>query len=259
MAIPVLTYYDIADGVTAFSSTRRGGASVGSYGEFNVNEYCGDRAEAVAANRKSLCEELGIETGHLIMPHQTHGTEVRQIGEDFFSLPEMVRKMVLEGVDGVMTTMPNVCIGVSTADCIPVLLYDKDHRAACAVHAGWRGTVQRVVVKAIAEMRAAYHTDPAKLAVCIGPGISLHNFEVGDEVYQKFKEAAFPMERISRKSDKWHIDLWECNRIQLMETGVNPNSIQLAGVCTFDNADEYFSARRLGVESGRIFTGIMIK
>ena len=259
MAQPVLTYYDIADGITAFSSTRHGGVSAGNYGEFNINEYCGDSAEHIATNRAALCEELGIELSHLIMPHQIHGIEVRQIGEEFLNLPESIRKMVLEGVDGVMTTLSGVCIGVSTADCIPVLLHDEAHHAVCAVHAGWRGTVKRIVIKAIAEMRAAYHTEPSELKVCIGPGISMESFEVGQEVYQEFQEAAFPMERISRKYDKWHIDLWECNRIQLMETGVKPENIQLAGVCSYAHADEYFSARRLGVESGRIFTGILIK
>jgi len=256
---PVLTYYDIADGVTAFSSTRHGGVSHGNHGEFNINEYCGDSAEAVCANRNVLCEELEIEPEHLIMPHQTHGTEMRLIGEDFFSLPCDIRRMVLEGVDGVMTAMRGVCIGVSTADCIPVLLYDEEHGVVCAVHAGWRGTVQRVVVKAIAEMRAACHTNPSKIKACIGPGISLENFEVGPEVYQQFMEASFNMECISRMYDKWHIDLWECNRIQLMEAGVNPANIQVAGICTYAHPDEYFSARRLGVESGRIFTGIVIR
>lgn len=113
--------YQVAAGVMAFSTTRKGGVSQGNYGEFNINEYCGDFAEHVAENRKRLATELGIDTAHIIMPHQVHGVEVRNIAGEFLTMPENIRKMVLEGVDAVMTDQKGVCIGVSTADCIPVL------------------------------------------------------------------------------------------------------------------------------------------
>ena len=86
MNTPLLTFYDIADNVTAFSSTRHGGASVGNYGAFNVNRYCGDSPEAIVKNRQALCKLLGVSDDHLIMPHQVHGTSVTQIGRTFFLL-----------------------------------------------------------------------------------------------------------------------------------------------------------------------------
>ena len=144
--------YSIASGVKAFSTTRKGGVSQGNYSEFNINEYCGDNAEHVAENRRRLAAELGVEPGHIIMPHQVHGVEVRQIAGEYFSMPENIRKMILEGVDAVMTNQAGVCIGVSTADCIPVLLYDEEHHAVAAIHAGWRGTLARIVHKTIQEM-----------------------------------------------------------------------------------------------------------
>ena len=170
--------YSIASGVKAFSTTRKDGVSQGNYGEFNINEFCGDNAEHVAENRKRLATELGIDTAHLIMPHQVHGVEVRNIADEFFTMPENIRKMVLEGVDAIMTDQAGVCIGVSTADCIPVLLYDEEHHAAAAIHAGWRGTLARIVHKTLQEMAFAYKTDPKKLKAVIGPGISLDSFEV---------------------------------------------------------------------------------
>lgn len=163
--------YQVASGVMAFSTTRKGGVSQGNYGEFNINEFCGDFAEHVAENRKRLAAELGITTDHIIMPHQVHGVEVRNIAGEFLTMPENIRKMVLEGVDAVMTDQKGVCIGVSTADCIPVLLYDEEHHAAAAIHAGWRGTLARIVHKTIQEMAFTYHTDPKKLKAVIGPGI----------------------------------------------------------------------------------------
>uniref|UniRef100_A0AB33JCR4 Purine nucleoside phosphorylase n=1 Tax=Prevotella sp. GTC17259 TaxID=3236795 RepID=A0AB33JCR4_9BACT len=258
MAKPVLHTYRMAEGVTAFSTTRHGGTSKGKYGELNINPYCGDDADAVAANRAALCALLGIDDGQLLLPHQVHGTENRLVSTDFFALPSGVRRMVLDGADSIMTNVEGVCIGVSTADCIPVLLYDPVHRAACAIHAGWRGTVKRIVLKSVAEMVAAYDTRPSDLLAVVGPGISVEHFEVGQDVYEQFEQAAFDMAAISRKLDKWHIDLPECNRLQLLQAGVNEGGIHMSGICTYTRSDEFFSARRLGVDSGRIFTGILL-
>lgn len=273
-AQPVLNYYNLSDDVKAFSTTRHGGVSEGNYASLNINEYCGDSKANTDANRLLLANELGIDANHIIMPHQTHGVESRIIGEEFANLPDGVKKMLLEGVDAVMTNIPGMCIGVSTADCIPVLLYDEEHHAAAAIHAGWRGTQARIVHKAVQEMRMAYQTDPTKLKAVIGPGISLDNFEVGDEVYADFEQAAFDMstiaeERIKRNPNaedpakaferKWHINLPLANIQMLTHNGVDEANIINTGICTFDNADNYFSARRLGIESGRIYTGIIIR
>ena len=256
---PFIHYYETSDGITAFSTTRHGGKSVGNYASFNINEYCDDEPEAISANREALAAELGIDSDKIIAPHQVHGIEVRNISSDFFALPKEVRKMVTEGVDAVMTNETGVCVGVSTADCIPVLLHDEAHHAVAAVHAGWRGTVQRAVLRTIAEMRAAYSTDPSQLKAIIGPGISVKNFEVGQEVFDQFSQAGFDMQAIAEFHEKWHINLPECNRQQLESIGVKPNNIAMSGICTFDNAADYFSARRIGTASGRIYTGIMIK
>lgn len=273
-AQPVLNYYNLSDDVKAFSTTRHGGVSEGNYASLNINEYCGDSKDNTDTNRLLLANELGIDVNHIIMPHQTHGVESRIIGEEFANLPDGVKKMLLEGVDAVMTNIPGMCIGVSTADCIPVLLYDEEHHAAAAIHAGWRGTQARIVHKAVQEMRMAYQTDPTKLKAVIGPGISLDNFEVGDEVYADFEQAAFDMsaiaeERIKRNPNaddpakaferKWHINLPLANIQMLTHNGVDEANIINTGICTFDNADNYFSARRLGIESGRIYTGIIIR
>ncbi len=257
-SVPVLVRYRFGDAVTAFSTTRLGGFSTGNYGEFNINPYCGDSPDAVAKNRAALCSTLGIEDERLILPHQNHGTEVRRIAGDFFSLPGKVRGMLLDGVDALMTDVPGVCIGVSTADCIPVLIHDPAGRTCCAVHSGWRGTVARIVQKAVAAMRLAYGTSPSELRAAIGPGISIDRFEVGDEVYEEFASAGFDMKGISRREEKWHIDLPECCRRQLVEAGLHPENIQMSGECTYSDTEKYFSARRLGTDSGRIFTGIML-
>lgn len=240
-----LLIYNIGEGATAFSTKK-----------------------VVEATPESLCQNIGIEERMLVKPHQVHGTEVRQIARDFLALPDNIKQMILEGVDAVMTDVEGVCIGVSTADCIPILLYEPNKKVACAVHAGWRGTAKRIVEKAISAMVITYKINPQNLSAIIGPGISLDSFEVGDEVYNQFAEANFPMEQIARKQaafapeyasqEKWHIDLPLCNKLQMEGMGVKPENITDSAIDTFTHADEFFSARRLGVDTGRIYSGIII-
>ena len=101
----MLKEYTVAEGVLAFSTMRKGGVSLGNYSEFNINEYCGDSSEHIWENRRLLAERLGVSADHIVMPHQVHGIEVRRVDGEFFSKPEPVRKMILEGVDALITDL----------------------------------------------------------------------------------------------------------------------------------------------------------
>lgn len=260
---PALLEYDLGEHVRAFSTTRQGGVSVGAYASFNANLYCGDDVQHVQQNRELLCQFLGLPFSHLLMPHQTHHDKVCKIDESFLSLSQSEREQRLDGIDALMTDLPDVCVSVSTADCIPVLLYDDVHHAVAAVHAGWRGTVSSIVRKTVERMKEVYHTDVNDVKAVIGPGISLDAFEVGDEVYDAFQSAGFPMMQIAKRyvlseeKTKWHIDLWEANRWELLQSGVPFSHIHLSGICTYSHNDRFFSARRAGIHSGRILNGIM--
>ena len=259
MIEPILEYYHFGPGVVAFSTTRQGGYSRGSYGEFNINRYCGDSEACIQQNREALCCLLRIADDRLLMPHQVHLTEIVTIDDALLQQPASVRRQSLEGKDAIMTDLPGVCIGVSTADCIPVLLYDPVHHACCAVHAGWRGTVARIVEQSVQAMEKTYSTCPQDLLAQIGPGISLDSFEVGDEVYDAFSQAGFEMSSISRRVGKWHIDLPMCNQQQLIASGIPESHISVSSVCTYQHDGRFFSARRLGINSGRIYTGILLR
>ena len=139
-----------------------------------------------------------------------------------------------------------------------ILLYDASRQVIAAVHAGWRGTVGRIVEKTLEVMKSQYETECQDIIACIGPSISLESFEVGDEVYDAFAKAGFDMNGIARRYEKWHLDLWEANRMQLLAHGVLPENIEVAGICTYQNHEDFFSARRLGIKSGRILSGIMM-
>ena len=264
-AKPSLLRYDIADEVLAFSTMRHGGASTGAYAEMNINYYCGDAPQAIAENRRLLCSELGIADSQLLYPHQTHGCKVVEIDRELLALPSGEQQQRLDGVDAVVTRQRGICIGVSTADCIPIIIYDPRHHAVAAVHAGWRGTVGRIVQKAVAEMAARFGSEVGSMSAVIGPGISKKNFEVGWEVWQQFADAGFPMDEISDSAEqndrgrRPHIDLPLCNKLQLIEAGLSGHAVTECGICTYDNAADFFSARRLGIDSGRIFTGVMLR
>ena len=258
-----LLRYSTATSTTAFSTYR--GEGVGCYGGFNITPYCGDTQEHVAECRKELCEQLGIEDRQLILPYQTHSDRVVIIDKDFTLLDEKEQSEALNGVDAIITALPHTCIGVSTADCIPVLLHDTKLDVVAAIHAGWRGTVARIVEKTISTMEQHYGCCPHDMEAIIAPGISIDAFEVGNEVYGAFETADFPMKEIARRyptadgGEKWHIDLWEANSYILQQCGITKENIHTAGICTFTQHEDFFSARRSGIKSGRIFSGIMLK
>ena len=254
--------YEIGTRARAFSTMR--GEGSGNYGGFNITHYCGDTAEHVAECRAMLCKELNIEDCNLILPRQTHCDRIVTIDKVFMQMTREEQEKALYGADAIMTELSRTCIGVSTADCIPILLLDSVRGVAAAIHAGWRGTVARIVEKSIKAMSSTYDCCPNNIKAVIAPGISLDSFEVGNEVYETFMEKGFPMERIARLyptpdgNRKWHIDLWEANRLQLLECGIAENCIKVAGICTYRSHTDFFSARRLGINSGRIFNGIIL-
>lgn len=260
----MLEYYTLNSDSIAFSTSRAGGVGIDTYASFNVNPFCGDSPESVSRNRALLCRELDIPESHLIIPHQTHDTKAREIDFSFLEKPQEERRQLLEGIDAVYTRERGICVSVSTADCIPVLLCNPKAGIVAAIHAGWRGTCGRIVEKTLQEVIRNYGVKGEDFQAIIGPGISLDSFEVGDEVYQAFSDAGFGMTAIARRypaavGEKWHIDLWECNRLQLLAMGVPAAQIQVAGICTYKQHETYFSARRLGIKSGRILTGILRK
>lgn len=262
---PEFLSYHLGAHVRAFSTLRTGGCSTGPYASFNVNAWCGDDENSVRRNREALCDELGIADERLIVPHQIHGDRVVRVDESFFAQDTSVCHALLEGADAVTTDCSRTCVAVSTADCIPVLLCDEARHAVAAVHAGWRGTVLRIAETVLESMHTAYGTKPEEVTAVIGPGISIAAFEVGDEVCDAFAAAGFDMNKISRRfpaasapaEEKWHIDLWEANRLSLLRAGIQPQRIHLAGICTYTHSGRFFSARRAGIRSGRILNGIL--
>ena len=173
----------------------------------------------------------------------------------------------LDGCDAMMTDLPGVAIGVRTADCIPVLLYDPVKKAAAAIHSGWKGTVSKIISKTVAKMRTAYSSQPSDLLAFIGPGICMDCFQVGEEVALKFKEAGFDIDSLwafrgpktgNGMEGGHHIDLKEACRQTLVESGLNNENIQISELCSYEDNHLLYSARKESIECGRNITYIKI-
>lgn len=236
-----------------FVTTRRGGVSAGNYASLNLSEYCGDDPAAVRQNRQRLCAALGILPENLCVPRQVHG--------DRAALCESSATLAGEA-DALITGEPGICMAVSAADCVSVLIYAPDRKMAAAIHAGWRGTAAHIVTKTLCRMTEEWHCDPRRMLAGIAPAISAEAFEVGEEVCEAFAAAGMDMKAVSKRNPatgRAHIDLKEANRRQLLDAGLTDSHIEVSDLCTYARPDEFFSARRQGINSGRMLAGIMIK
>jgi purine-nucleoside/S-methyl-5'-thioadenosine phosphorylase / adenosine deaminase len=193
------------------------------------------------------------------LPWATHGFGTRQAAacpDSVSTLKQIHSSVVLlagqpgvlgEG-DALVTNQPGLAITIRTADCFPILLADSRHRAVGAAHAGWRGTAAQIVVKTLEKMRKEFGTDPKDISAAIGPGIGVCCFEVGEEVGRQF---GFDY--------RTYLDLVSENRKQLESSGVITQNIQALDVCTFCNAERFFSYRREKEKAGRMTSYIRIE
>lgn len=243
-----------------FCTTRHGGVSLVNYESFNISPFTGDSAENQQTNVGLLANLLHINPTQLVFPYQTHSDSIRIIKAEFLQFSPLQKFYFLNGIDALITNIPQVCIGVTTADCVPVLIYDNVNKVIAAVHAGWRGTCSRIVEKTIELMTITYGTKPSDVFASIGVSISPKVYNVGEELIAEFEKANFPIYEIfNRRENQLYLDLWHANFWLLKQSGVPENQVEIAGICSFTNSNNYFSARKLGLKSGRMLSGILLK
>lgn len=243
----LLRFPELHHGIT----TRQGGYSKGFAEGLNLSYLVDDDTENVRRNREAVAQEFGVGFNQLIFPKQTHSTNFRIINAENLMEPA-------DDTDALITDMKDIAIAVMSADCVPVLLYDPIHHVVAAIHAGWKGTVGGIVKNVLDAMMKKWNTDPKDLIAGIGPSICAKNYEVGKEVIEKVK-LGFPdyKELLSDFSgEKAHLDLWKANVAWLQNAGVPEQSIEIMGICTFENHDRFFSARYFKNQTGR-FAGVI--
>lgn len=248
--------------IFCFTTTRHGGVSEGAYGSLNGSYFSGDDPKHVDKNWNRILNYTNVQPQLIVKPYQTHNDHTLCIDASFVKLSGEDQKKLLDGVDALVTSIPRVLITVSTADCVPITLYDPIRKAGAVVHAGWRGTVKRILAQTAQIMMGRYQSRIEDILFCIGPSISGSSFEVGEEVVEEFRNANFNIPdivAINSETQNPHIDLWKANIQQVLELGALSSNIFVSGICTYIYHEEFFSARRLGINSGRIITGFMIK
>jgi YfiH family protein len=259
--------------VHAFS-TRLGGVSrVYGGNALNLGFTQHDSRAAVERNRELFLKELGVADGPSSWPLVT----LRQIHSDSIHQVDRVPEQTLAG-DGIVTDTPGLVLAVQTADCLPIILADRRRRAVGVFHAGWRGTVKRIVEKGVGEMRKHFKSDPRNLVAAIGPGVQGCCYEVGEEVRIRFEgqfSYASSLFREVKESDpvrekypllfltarapghgelpvKLFLDLVEANRRQLLDAGVPAKNIDAEAPCTACHPDLLFSFRAEKGVTGRL-------
>lgn len=226
--------------VLAAVSTRNGGVSPAPLG-MNLSLHVGDREENVRRNREIFFGSLGVGVHELAIPGQVHGTTVIRV-----STPGSYAEC-----DALSTGASRVFLCVSVADCVPILLCDPAVPAVAAVHAGWRGTVGRILESAVRNMERELGAEPMRLRAYLGPAASWCCYEAGEEVVGRF-DPRF----VRREGGRAFVDLKQANAGQLLGIGVPPEQIEVSPYCTISDMTRFHSFRRDGGRSGRMIAVI---
>jgi hypothetical protein len=240
-------------GFTNAFSTRLGGVSPMPEGSLNLAGFNEDEAENIYENRRRF---LGLFDGDWTLTGcwQIHSADVRIVPDE----QDAQQKPGVLGddkyCDALVSNTPKVLLAIKTADCVPILIGDPKTGAFAAVHAGWRGTSQSIVIGAIKHLQSEYGTAAKDLRAAIGPAANACCYEVGSEVIDQFKERFPQAGHLFTPTRDGHarIDLQTANRDQLRGAGVIPERIHIAPLCTMDRNDLFFSYRQEKKLHGRV-------
>jgi YfiH family protein len=201
---------------------------------------------------------FGIKPDHLITVNQVHGENIVTIDAQGLIGGRTDPRTV--AADAMITTARGIAIGVETADCVPILLFDPRVPAIAAVHAGWRSTVKKIVQKAVKRMQEEFGADPSAMIAAIGPAIGPECYEVDEPVMTSVRDAFSFWKEIAKPKgdDRWNLDLVKANRLELMQIGLSERNIQSVGMCTSCRKDLFYSFRAEG-RTGRMLSVIMLK
>jgi len=227
---------DAVPWLRAVVTTRHGGTSVSPYESLNLGTATGDDATRVAENRARLFDALGLRREQVVKLSQVHGTRVWRVPDAHAH----------EG-DGLWTSDAGVVCAVGVADCVPVFVWDVRLRRIAVIHAGWRGTAAGITEGALRTLLDAgsHRTD---LRLALGPCIGACCYTVGDDV-----AARFPPDAVVSRDGAAAVDLRVANRLQALRCGLRPEQLRTDPPCTACNTDTFYSHRRLGPHTGRMW------
>jgi YfiH family protein len=235
-------------GVRHGFTLRYGGVSRGAFASLNFTSRQGDDPKRVRENWRRLEKAAALPSRRWALVSQVHGAAVVR---DADGRSACHHRLDCPPADGLVTSRREVTLGILTADCLPVILASADGAAAGIAHAGWKGTLEGVAVRTLESLGGG---GAAGTAAGLGPAIGVCCYQVGDEIYEAFREkwgAAF-VRKVFKRSGPWRLDLQKANAVQLLEAGLKPENIGVVPLCTCCRKDLFFSHRRDGERTGRM-------
>jgi YfiH family protein len=238
--------FDLWPDLTHGIFTRNGGMSSKPWSSLNVGGNVGDDPKAVRRNHELVYAALGLSERRACTVWQVHSADVVMV-----TGPVLGRRW-LALADGMITDRPDTPLAMRYADCTPLLFRDRTKGVIGIAHAGWRGTVQGVARQMVEAMTQAYGCKPSDIQAGIGPSIGPERYQVGDDVVDSVHAYFGTTEGLIRYHPSDHtayFDLWAANRLDLERAGVE--QIEVAGLCTAQRTDEFFSHRAENGRTGR--------
>jgi YfiH family protein len=230
--------------------TRLGGVSQGPFRSLNFDTSQGDSKENVLQNTNILASALDLDPEKIFLANQVHGDQVLILEEDPTSVPGKYQHL---DYDAIVTNRKGVAIGVLTADCLPIMLYDPSQEVIGIVHAGWRGTCLNVVGNVISKMKKVFGVDPSNLLVGLGPSIGECCYEVDVKVVRAIKNSTSRWKDFIKplRANRYTMDLVGLNVHQILQAGVPEGNVVRINACTCCNSKIFFSHRASKGKTGR--------
>ncbi len=251
---PLVVYtfpiFDAYPHVTCMVSTRLGGVSVGHLRSLNLSFRAGDREEHVIENRARFYRVARVEAESIAQGQLVHGNHIEVITRDS---PEGARFFFPE-TDGLVTKLTNRPLFIPVADCTAIAFFDPAQQVIGMVHAGWKGAINRISQRMVETMQHVYGCDPSDILVGISPGIGPCCYQVREDLVEIFTQA-FPEGAshffLPQPDDTIHLDMWAALRWQLGASGILPEHLEVAEICTACHTDEFYSHRAEHGRTGR--------
>ncbi len=245
--------------VTHAFTTRVGGVSQGSYSSLNIYSTLEDESKNALKNRKKLGEVLNFNHQDLVLAKQVHGDNVYVVKEIDKGSGAINHLNAIPDTDAFITNVSNIPIMLLYADCLPLIISEKNGKCIGVIHAGWKSTEKEIVKLTIKKMVSEFGVKAEDLFIAIGIGISLKNFEIGQEVKDKLEKVSYTENCFQLRNGKIYADLIEINKSQAINCGIPKENIDYnKDLCSFENENLFYSYRRDNKITGR-HSGVIIK
>lgn len=245
-----------------FVSTRGGGFSDPPYRSLNLGFHVGDDPEKVLKNRRRLAASIEIPLNQFTMAGQIHSGNVAIVSEELRGKGCTHHEEAIDATDSMVTDVPDMCLMILVADCVPMVFFDPSKKVIGVAHAGWQGTLRFVAQNTVSAMERVFGSSPRDIIVGMGPSIGPCCYKVGPDVISQIEDVFHAKKEYivnESKDGKGYFDLWKTNLEHLSRAGIQRKNIEMAKLCTCHNPDLFFSYRHQKGNTGRFGVGITIR